>query len=76
MNKELLTSVLYRFARGFVAGFIGSGILVIPTNIDSFQGLKDWFVAMGVMAVIGAISGGLQALDKMFRELGLYGQSK
>jgi len=69
MDKNLIKMVLYRFIRGFVSGFIATGIFVIPNNITTLSNLKEWGFTLGVMAIVSGLSGGFLALDKCVREL-------
>lgn len=57
----MLKVIFNRFARGFVAGAVASGLALLNSGLDVFSpsGLK----ALGSALLIG----GLMALDKMVR---------
>mgnify|MGYP001103299743 CR=1 FL=1 len=66
--KQIIKSALMRFLRGFVAGGIGAMALITPVGIQNFNDISSWLVALLLAGIVGAISGGLQALDKYFRD--------
>ena len=67
--KQIIKRALNRFLRGFVAGGIGAMALITPVGIESFTDISNWLVALLLAGTVGAISGGLQALDKYWRDL-------
>jgi hypothetical protein len=56
-----------RFARGFVAGFVATASTVIIPNISTINDFGSWIYALCLAGLVGAISGGLLALDKAVR---------
>lgn len=43
--------------------------LITPVGIQNFNDISSWLVALLLAGIVGAISGGLQALDKYWRDL-------
>jgi hypothetical protein len=66
--KQIIKSALMRFLRGFIAGGIGAMALILPVGIQNFNDLSSWLVGLLLAGLVGAISGGIQALDKYFRD--------
>lgn len=64
--SQLVKSVLLRFVRAFVAGAVGTMILIVPLT-NGWADLGKWLSALALGAIIGGISGCLQAGDKYFR---------
>ena len=60
-------AILFRFIRGFIAGFVGTAVSLAPFAGNSFNELSDWLFGLAIAGVVGGISGGLLALDKYFR---------
>jgi len=60
--------ILNRFLRGTIAGSIAAMAMIIPSNISDFNGLSDWLVALLLAGIIGAITGGIMAVDKYLRD--------
>ena len=42
--------------------------LILPVGIQNFNDLSSWLVGLLLAGLVGAISGGIQALDKYFRD--------
>lgn len=66
MNKDLVWTVTKRFLRAFAAGSIASVIAIISSNQFSPDVMKDPKTFI-YSILLGAITGGLQAIDKMLR---------
>ena len=60
-------TVLKRFIRAFLAGFVASAVLVVPANITDYGDIGSWITALSVAGIVGGITGLLQALDKASR---------
>jgi len=67
--NEIIKRALNRFLRGFIAGGVGAMALITPVGIQNFNDISSWLVALLLAGIVGAISGGLQALDKYWRDL-------
>lgn len=63
---ELLKSVGMRFVRGFIAGAVGS-MVVINMSVSSFSDLQMFGASLVIAAIAGGVTGGLLAVDKMMR---------
>lgn len=65
MDKQMVSSVLKRFLKGFLAGGVSSVILILNTgvSISSISDLKQFAVSLGV----AFFTGGLMALEKGLR---------
>lgn len=66
--KQIIKSALMRFLRGFIAGGVGAMSLILPVGIQNFEDVSSWLIALLLAGTVGAISGGLQALDKYIRD--------
>lgn len=66
MNKELVWTVIKRFLRAFVAGSIASLIAILGTAQMNPDVLKDPHTFIYSL-LLGAVTGGLQAIDKLIR---------
>ena len=67
MNEEIKI-VLMRFFRGVVAGAVASMTTFLATgSISNWTEFSGWIRALSFAGVIGAITGGLLALDKYIR---------
>lgn len=66
--KQIIKRALNRFLRGFIAGGVGAMALITPVGIQNFNDISSWLVALLLAGTVGAISGGLQALDKYIRD--------
>lgn len=64
---NLNKSLVQRFLRGAVAGAVSTMIVVAPNSILSWSDVTGWLMTLAIAGVIGAISGGLMALDKYIR---------
>lgn len=64
--NEILKSVLLRFARAFVAGAVSVMITIIPLT-QGWADLGKWLSALALGAIVGGISGVIQATDKYLR---------
>ena len=64
---QVTKSVLLRFVRSFVAGAVATMITVAPMSTMGWENLSTWLSALGLGAIVGGISGLLQASDKYFR---------
>ena len=62
-----LKRILLRGLRAFVAGALGSMVLVAPTAVDSWDHLAGWLSALSISAIIGGVTGVFMALDKWYR---------
>jgi hypothetical protein len=66
MNKELIKTIALRFIRAFVAGSIASMLAIISTAQFNPEVIKDPYTFIYSL-MLGALSGGLQAVDKLYR---------
>ena len=66
MNKEMIKTIALRFIRAFVAGSIASMLAIISTEQFNPDVLKDPNTFIYSL-LLGALSGGLQAMDKLVR---------
>ena len=72
--KELAKIFVLRALRGFISGGIGACALLYSAGV-SFKTLEDikvFSVAFGLMFLSGAVTGLIQAFDKLARELKWY----
>jgi len=63
---QLTKSVILRFVRAFVAGAVAT----MATTLTFSGGWKElgmWLSALALGAIVGGITGVIQALDKYFR---------
>jgi len=60
-------TILKRFGRAFLAGFVSSAVLITPLTITSWQDLGGYVNSLALAGVVGGITGLLQALDKAMR---------
>lgn len=68
MKEEynITRGVLLRFLRGGLAGMVATTLTIVPV-VGGWADLKIWLGALAVGAIVGFISGTLQAADKYFR---------
>lgn len=66
MNKEIIKTIALRFIRAFVAGSIASMLAIISTAQFNPEVLKDPYTFIYSL-LLGALGGGLQAIDKLIR---------
>jgi hypothetical protein len=59
--------LLARFLRGALAGAVSNMVVLCGLTINSLGDLKTWGINLGVALVVGAMSGGILALDKFLR---------
>lgn len=64
---ELLKSVGMRFVRGAVAGAVASMVAINMGSVNTFSDLKTLGASLIIAGVVGALSGGLLAVDKLMR---------
>ena len=64
--NQLAKSIIYRFIRAFVSGAVSTMILIVPLT-GGWADLEKWLSALSLGAIIGGISGVLQATDKYLR---------
>ena len=68
MDKILFKRLAWRFARAFASGAISTMILVNPVMLGgSWKELANWLVALAFAAVVGGITGVIQAADLYLR---------
>jgi len=67
--KASLQRALYRFLRGAVAGAFGAMAMIVPPNIGNYGELSTWVSTLVIAGIVGFITGGLLALDKMYRDI-------
>ena len=67
--KQIIKSALLRFARGFFYEGVSAMALITPISVESWNDFGAWLSALGIACMFGALSGGLQALDKYVRDL-------
>lgn len=56
-----------RFLRGAVSGAVSTMVVIQFTGGNSFSDLKSFVFSLTIAGFIGAVTGGLMALDKYFR---------
>lgn len=59
--------VFFRFLRGAVAGAVSTMVMIQFTGGNSFSDLQAFLSSLAVAGIVGAVTGGLLALDKYFR---------
>ena len=64
--SEIIKSVLLRFARAFVAGAV-SVMITTLTFSGGWTELRAWLSSLALGAIVGGISGVIQATDKYLR---------
>lgn len=64
---NLIKSLVLRFIRGAVAGFISTAVLVVPGQIGTYTEIGQWLNSLAIAGIVGAITGGLLTLDKYIR---------
>lgn len=60
-------ALFMRFIRGFVAGAFSTMVMINISGVSTFGDLKVFLSALGLSAIIGGISGAIQAVDKFIR---------
>ena len=71
INQELkpaLKRAGWRFLKGAFAGAVGTMTLVIPANISNYNELAIWLHTLVIGGVVGFVTGGILALDKLYRD--------
>ena len=66
--QELTKTLILRFVRAFVAGAVGTMVVIVPLS-NSWADLGGWLSALALSGIIGGISGVLQTADKYFRSV-------
>lgn len=66
-NPYTTKSVVFRFLRGALAGAISSMAVMNFQGVNTFADLKTFLSSLALSAMIGAISGGILAVDKLIR---------
>lgn len=67
MTKETILIVLKRFIKGLLAGAVSSMLAFYATgSISGWSEFNEWVMALTFAGTIGAIGGGLLALEKFF----------
>ncbi len=64
--SEIIKSIILRFVRAFVAGAVGTMITTL-TFSGGWAELKLWLSSLALGAIVGGISGVIQATDKYLR---------
>ena len=69
MNTEfsLGKALFFRFLRGFIAGAVGSMIMINVGGANTFADIQIFLTALLYAAITGGITGGLMTLDKYIR---------
>lgn len=58
--------ILFRFLRGAIAGAVSTMAVIIPA-VNGWEELSIWLSTLALAGIVGAITGGLLALDKWIR---------
>lgn len=67
MTTESIMIVLKRFLKGAIAGAVSAMITFYTTgSINGWSEFNEWAGALAFAGTMGAIGGGLLALDKFF----------
>lgn len=64
--SEIYKSVIKRFVRAFVAGAVGTMVTML-TFTGGWAELQAWLSSLALGAIVGGISGVIQATDKYLR---------
>jgi hypothetical protein len=72
MAKEKIYSLLWRFARGGVAGAVSAMVAILGSGIYAnglvtLADLQAWYVSLIFAGIVGFTSGILLTADKYFR---------
>ena len=68
VSKETIKRALERALEGFIAGAIGSLLLIMPGNFSNFKDVKAWLM----VAFFAILSGGIMGLIKAFKGYAKY----
>lgn len=63
---ELFKSVGMRFVRGAIAGAVAS-MVVVNMSVGTFTDLKVFGASLVIAGIVGGLSGGILAVDKLMR---------
>lgn len=66
-NFDLGKSLWLRFLRGAIAGAVSTGGTITFIGGHTFSDLKSFVATLSVALIVGAITGGLLAIDKFVR---------
>lgn len=66
-NFSLGKTLWLRFLRGAISGAVASMVAMQVSGAHSFADVKAFTYSLGVSGIMGAITGGLLALDKFIR---------
>jgi hypothetical protein len=67
MTQELLTRLLKRFGRAFIAGAVATMSSLALFTGSSWKELGVWLSALVLAGVVGGITGTIQAVGLYFR---------
>ena len=72
MEYNIYKAVGMRFLRGALSGAISTMVVVVGSvsytqGVTTFLDIQQMLYALGVSGIIGALSGGILALDKAIR---------
>ena len=62
-----IKSLALRFLRGAIAGAVSTMVVMTPSIIKEWRDIMVWLSALAIAGIVGAISGGLLAVDKYIR---------
>lgn len=65
--NDLIKAVGLRFIRGAVTSGVAAMVVITPIGIQNFDELEAWLWSLALAAIVGGISGGLLAVDKLLR---------
>lgn len=67
--NPIVKSVVLRFIRGFVAGAVSVMVtsVAFTSAVNDWHSLSAWMGTLALAGVVGGISGGLLAIDKLTR---------
>jgi hypothetical protein len=67
--NTILKSALLRFARTFVAGALGTMIVVVPmsSGVSDWHSLSTWLSTLALAGMVGGVSGIITSADKAIR---------
>lgn len=66
-NSNLGKIVWFRFLRGALAGAVSSGATITFAGQNTFADLSHFIATVSVALIVGALTGGILAIDKLLR---------
>lgn len=66
-NFDLGKSLLLRFVRGAISGAVSSMAVLQIAGAHSFADVKAFLYSLAIAGLVGAVTGGILAVDKYIR---------